>query len=115
MTIADKIKGLFCSEPDEDEILRQCNVFDSQIKCGMKDEEVYLGGSSVPVNIAPVAQTSASAISGSATPQGNLSAIGTLLSKSGFTQSFTEHGVIIGLANVQIGRASCRERVLRLV
>ena len=37
----------------------------------------YLGGSSVPVNIAPVAQTSASAISGSATPQGNLSAIGT--------------------------------------
>ena len=48
------------------------------------------------VNIAPVAQTSASAISGSATPQGNLSAIGTLLSKSGFTQSFTEHGIIIG-------------------
>ena len=29
----------------------------------------YLGGSSVPVNIAPVAQTSASAISGSATPR----------------------------------------------
>ena len=69
----------------------------------------YLGGSSVPVNIAPVAQTSASAISGSATPQGNLSAIGTLLSKSGFTQSFTEHGVIIGLVTIvtgkQIGRA----------
>ena len=61
----------------------------------------YLGGSSVPVNITPVAQTSASAISGSATPQGNLSAIGTLLSKSGFTQSFTEHGIIIGLANVR--------------
>ena len=61
----------------------------------------YLGGSSVPVNIAPVAQTSASAISGSATPQGNLSAIGTLLSKSGFTQSFTEHGVVIGLANIR--------------
>ena len=31
----------------------------------------YLGGSSVPVNIAPVAQTSASSINGSATPQGN--------------------------------------------
>ena len=29
------------------------------------------------------------------------SAIGTLLSKSGFTQSFTEHGVIIGLANIR--------------
>ena len=37
----------------------------------------------------------------SATPQGNLSAIGTLLSKSGFTQSFTEHGIIIGLANIR--------------
>ena len=61
----------------------------------------YLGGSSVPVNIAPVAQTSASAINGSATPQGHLSAIGTLLSKSGFTQSFTEHGVVIGLANIR--------------
>ena len=61
----------------------------------------YMGGSSAPVNIAPVAQTSASAISGSATPQGNLSAIGTLVSKSGFTQSFTEHGVIIGLANIR--------------
>ena len=58
-------------------------------------------GSSVPVNIAPVAQTSGSSISGSATPQGNLSAIGTLLSKSGFTQSFTEHGVLIGLANIR--------------
>ena len=33
--------------------------------------------------------------------QGNLSAIGTLLSKSGFTQSFTEHGIIIGLANIR--------------
>ena len=61
----------------------------------------YLGGSSVPVNISPIAQTSASSISGSATPQGNLSAIGTLLSKSGFTQSFTEHGIIIGLANIR--------------
>ena len=49
----------------------------------------------------PGAQTSASAISGSATPQGNLSAIGTLLSNSGFTQSFTEHGIIIGLANIR--------------
>ena len=61
----------------------------------------YLGGSSVPVNIAPVAQTSASAISGSATPQGNLAAIGTMLSKSGFTKSFVEHGIIIGLLNVR--------------
>ena len=62
----------------------------------------FLGGSSSPIIINPIAQTSSTdAISGSATPQGNLSAIGTLLSKSGFTQSFTEHGVIIGLANVR--------------
>ena len=62
----------------------------------------YLGGSSVPVNIAPVAQTSASAISGSATPQGNLAAIGTCsMINHGFTKSFTEHGVIIGMVSTR--------------
>ena len=54
-----------------------------------------MGGSSVPVNIAPVAQTSASAISGSATPQGNLSAIGM------FTKSFVEHGILMCLGVVR--------------
>ena len=59
----------------------------------------YLGGSSVPVNIAPVAQTSASAISGSATPQGNLAAMGTAsVHGFGFVKSFTEHSIILGLA-----------------
>ena len=78
-----------------------CSVNDCVKPDSRLQRPEYLGGSSVPVNIAPVAQTSASAISGSATPQGNLSAIGTLLSKSGFTQSFTEHGIIIGLANIR--------------
>ena len=58
----------------------------------------YLGGSSDAVNVSPVAQTSST---DATTPQGNLSAIGTVSSRSGFTKSFTEHGYIIGLANVR--------------
>ena len=61
----------------------------------------YLGGGSVPININPIAQTSGTSVSGSMTPLGNLAAMGTSLSKHGFTQSFTEHGVIIGLACVR--------------
>lgn len=59
----------------------------------------YLGGGSVPIAINPVAQTSAT--SGTDTPQGNLSAFGTGLQRSGFTQSFTEHGYVIGIVNVR--------------
>jgi hypothetical protein len=59
----------------------------------------YLGGGSTPVNIHPVAQQSSS---DSTSPQGNLSAFGTASeNNSGFTKSFTEHGYIIGLANVR--------------
>ena len=59
----------------------------------------YLGGGSTPVNIHPVAQQSAT---DSTSPQGNLSAFGTASeNNSGFTKSFTEHGYIIGLANVR--------------
>mgnify|MGYP000182645366 FL=1 len=60
----------------------------------------YLGGGSSPVNISPVAQTSATA--SQPTPQGNLSAIGTtVLSGHSFTKSFTEHSIIIGLVSVR--------------
>lgn len=59
----------------------------------------YLGGGSSRININPVAQTSNTPVSG--TPQGNLSAFGTALARHGFTQSFTEHGYIIGLVNVR--------------
>lgn len=59
----------------------------------------YLGGGSSRINIHPVPQTSAS--SGS-NPQGQLTAFGTAaFSGHGFNKSFTEHGVIIGLANVR--------------
>lgn len=58
----------------------------------------YLGGGVSPVNIAPIAQTSGSGASGTTAPLATLSAFGTVLSNNhGFTQSFTEHGYIIGL------------------
>ena len=58
----------------------------------------YLGGGSTMINITPVAQTSES----NTTKQGTLAAVG-YGSKTGvgFTKSFTEHGVLIGLANVR--------------
>jgi len=62
----------------------------------------YLGGGSTNVQINPVPQTSATSITGGATPQANLAGIGTALAHDhGFTQSFTEHGYIIGLINVR--------------
>jgi hypothetical protein len=57
----------------------------------------YLGGGRQNINITPVPQTSVSA----ATPQGNLAGFGTFGGPNGgFTKSFTEHGVIIGLISV---------------
>jgi len=62
----------------------------------------YLGGGSTPIIINPVVQSSATNVDGSDTPLGNLAAVGTLLAnKHGFTQSFTEHGFIIGLVSVR--------------
>lgn len=54
----------------------------------------YLGGGSTPLSIHPVPQTAYSAIS----PSGNLAAFGTIsVSNNGFTKSFTEHCILIGL------------------
>jgi hypothetical protein len=59
----------------------------------------YLGGGSAPVNVNPIAQTSST---DATSPQGNLAAMGTMNSQgNGFTKSFTEHCVIIGLASVR--------------
>lgn len=61
----------------------------------------YLGGGSTPINISPIPQTSASGTYAES-PQGNLAAIGTsLLSDHGFTTSFTEHCLVIGLVSVR--------------
>jgi hypothetical protein len=60
----------------------------------------YLGGGSTPIIINPVAQTSATGAT--TTPLGNLAAVGTALARNnGFSQSFTEHGVIIGMAAIR--------------
>ena len=62
----------------------------------------YLGGGSTPITINPIAQTSGTNASGTTTPLGNLAAMGTGLAHGhGFTQSFVEHGVIIGLVSVR--------------
>lgn len=58
----------------------------------------YLGGSSDVLDITTVAQTSST---DSTSPQGNLAAFGTVSSEGFWSKSFTEHGVIIGLANVR--------------
>lgn len=59
----------------------------------------YLGGSSTKIHFASVAQTSSS---DQTTPQGNLAAFATAGDHfHGFTKSFTEHCVILGLVNVR--------------
>ena len=59
----------------------------------------YLGGSSTRLNVTTVAQTSATV--GGSTPLGNLAAFVTVNSNASWKKSFTEHGIIIGLANIR--------------
>jgi hypothetical protein len=55
----------------------------------------YLGGGRSNVQINPVGQTSST---DSTTPQGNLSAFGTVsFNGHGFSKAFTEHGLILGM------------------
>jgi hypothetical protein len=62
----------------------------------------YIGGGTTYVNVNPIAQTSATSISGGATPLGNLAAMGTALASGhGFTYHAQEHGYIIGLVSVR--------------
>lgn len=59
----------------------------------------YLGGGTTRLNINQIAQTSETT---ETSPQGNLTAYGTLASTgNGFTRSFTEHGVILGFVSVR--------------
>lgn len=60
----------------------------------------YLGGGQSPVQLHQVPQTSAT--DAEPTPQGSLAAYGTsAFSGHGFSKSFTEHGVILGLISVR--------------
>ena len=59
----------------------------------------YLGGSSSRINVTPVPQTSST---DATTPQGNLAAFGTVsFNGHGFSKSFDEHCLIIGLVSVR--------------
>jgi len=58
----------------------------------------YLGGGSSPINVNPIPQTSETNV----TVQGNLAAMGTVtLNNHGFTKSFTEHCVLVGLVSAR--------------
>lgn len=60
----------------------------------------FLGGGRAAVNINPVAQTQRT--DDGQTPQGNLAAYGTsIMRDQGFTKSFTEHGVLLGLVSIR--------------
>jgi hypothetical protein len=60
----------------------------------------YLGGGSSPVLVTPVPQTSA--VPSQPTPQGNLASFATAnISGHGFTKSFVEHSIVIGLVSVR--------------
>lgn len=60
---------------------------------------LYLGGGRSFVNIHAIAQTSST---DAVTPQGNLAAMGTaVLDNHGFTKSFTEHSLILGLVCIR--------------
>lgn len=61
----------------------------------------YLGGADSPITINPIAQTSGTSASGTTTPLGNLAAVGAGIHRSGFAQSFTEHGIIVGLLSIR--------------
>ncbi|WNK13834.1 MAG: major capsid protein [Microvirus sp.] len=61
----------------------------------------YLGGGSQLINVSPIAQTSATGVTGSTTPGGNLNAVGHVVARNGFTYSSVEHGYVIGLVSVR--------------
>jgi len=62
----------------------------------------FLGGGSTRLVQTPIPQTSATGLTGGTTPAGNLTGIGTFShSGSGFTKSFVEHGVLLGLVSVR--------------
>lgn len=62
----------------------------------------YLGGGQSPVLVSQVPQTSATGIGSGQTAQGNMAGFGTsTMHGHGFSKSFTEHGVIIGMICVR--------------
>jgi len=59
----------------------------------------FLGGTSVQLNISPIAQTSSTDVT---SPQGNLSAMATAsVNGNGFTKSFVEHSIVMGICSIR--------------
>lgn len=75
------------------------NHFHTTVPDARVQRPEYIGGSSTPFIVNPIAQTSST---DATTPQGNLSAFG-ICSPSfhGFTKSFCEHGFVIGLCSIR--------------
>ncbi len=62
----------------------------------------FLGGGTTPISITSVPQTTEAGAGIGATPQGNLAAFGTATAMGhGFSKSFTEHCLIIGIVSVR--------------
>ena len=61
----------------------------------------FLGGGSSRVDISPVAQTTYQGTQTVEDAKGALSGVGVVAGTHGFTKSFVEHGVLIGLMNVR--------------
>lgn len=78
------------------EILR--STFDVVSPDARLQRSEYLGGSSTEMNVTTVAQTSESSPD---SPLGNLASFVTVNNRASFKKSFTEHGYIIGVANVR--------------
>lgn len=81
---------------------RYIEIIKSHFGVSSPDERLqrpeYLGGGTTPVNVSPIAQTSET----DSTPQGNLAAMGvSSMHGHGFTKSFTEHCVLIGLVSAR--------------
>ena len=61
----------------------------------------FLGGGSTPININAVAQTSGQVTPVANDKLGELAGIGVASGSHGFTKSFVEHGLVMGLINVR--------------
>ena len=61
----------------------------------------YLGGNSVPIQTRAIAQTTATGITGGSTPLAQLGAVAQVVTRTGFSQSFVEHGYVFGLMSVR--------------
>lgn len=66
------------------------------------DRVEYLGGGSTPIMVSPIVQQTQTGLTGGTTKMGDLVGVGAAIASGhGFTKSFTEHGLILGIVNVR--------------